>query len=1001
MFIDYCSNVTFKRNSKVNFTNNKANSNSGGALYLFRQSFVMFMEKSTVLFNRNKASIAGALYVAYNSTITFGELSKIMLNKNQVDKGGAIFITHTSVITFDGNSIVTYHGNKAFIGGALYSSSSHVPFQGNTMVIFNNNSVTQSGGALYCHRKCDILFKQNSKVIFVHNRALQGGAMYSILESYIKFEGNSTVKFIENRALEYGGALHAYTNTVTTFSEYARIIFDSNKAKGDGAVFSYIALIILTEKSNNVISFKNNSAEKGGALLTELSNVAFSGNSYINFTSNTALQDGGAMHLNDHSNFTINTEVNFYQNTASDYGGAIYIQMKEVSVNVNTSSIYFKDNDARSTYRPIYINMPKSCNKNCLFKSIKGTNLPVATSPSKLILYNPAKCIHGNVTECDTYYINNVMLGQEITLDACALDYYDQPIGGVTEFSVKGYHHSYTMSDSKVISVLCNHTTQGISITGNLNFSISYNYLVVISLHVVRISESKIISVNLTVELTQCHPGFSYFNKTQKCECYNTKNIISCSGSNSTIKSGYWFGSVNGIPTITSCPSDYCNFTCCEINNGIYHLSPVRANQCGQHRTGIACGNCEQGYTLSFDSSTCIPVEKCTVGQTVLIITLSLLYWIAVMAVVFIAMYFKIAVGSLLAINYYYSAVDILLSQDYFISSGLDTTFSIMSRFAKVTPQFLRQCCLVRNMSGIDQQFIHYLYPAVVSFILFMITVLAKRSLRISSFVSRVSIHYVCILLLISYTSLTTTSLLILRPMTFTDIDTVYTYLSPDIKYFYGRHLIYVIMAIIFTTVIVIGLPLLLLLEPFLNSKINFIKIKPLLDHFQGCYKDKYRGFAAYYMICRIVIIILNIARISDAITTQYLLISVCALIEFIHLMVRPYTSTIHNIFDGIILQLIVIISVLPIVEFMDNYDKTLVMTMTYILLILPIASFITINLLINKHKIHGSIKYFCIKCSSKYVYTALPTDDTDEHRNEVGITVENNMRTHATVAAT
>ena len=55
--------------------------------------------------------------------------------------------------------------------------------------------------------------------------------------------------------------------------------------------------------------------------------------------------------------------------------------------------------------------MPKSCNKKCLFKSIKGTNLPVATSPSKLALYYPAKCIEGNDTECYMYYISNVMLG--------------------------------------------------------------------------------------------------------------------------------------------------------------------------------------------------------------------------------------------------------------------------------------------------------------------------------------------------------------------------------------------------------------------------------------------------------------------------------------------------------------------------------------------------------------------------------------------------------------
>jgi len=157
------------------------------------------------------------------------------------------------------------------------------------------------------------------------------------------------------------------------------------------------------------------------------------------------------------------------------------------------------------------------------------------------------------------------------------------------------------------------------------------------------------------------------------------------------------------------------------------------------------------------------------------------------------------------------------------------------------------------------------------------------------------------------------------------DIDKVYTYLSPDIEYFHGRHLVYVIVAVIFTIVIVIGLLILLLLEPFLNSKINFVKIKPLLDQFQGCYKDEYRYFASYYMICRIVIILLFIVKISDEFTTQYLLISSCALMELIHVLVRPYVGTIHNICDGVVLQLITTLSVLSIAEFVDNYDKTLI----------------------------------------------------------------------------
>ena len=249
---------------------------------------------------------------------------------------------------------------------------------------------------------------------------------------------------------------------------------------------------------------------------------------------------------------------------------------------------------------------------------------------------------------------------------------------------------------------------------------------------------------------------------------------------------------------------------------------------CRPHRSGTACGNCEKGYTLSFDSPECVEVNKCTTGQTVLVITLSLLYWIAVVVAVFVMMYFKVTVGSLYAIIYYYSIVDILLSQLLFISNGLYTTVNIISSLAKLTPQFLGQLCLVQNMSGIDQQFIHYVHPTVISLILVMIILIARRSRRVSSFIGRGIIHFICFLLLLSYTSVATTSLLLMRPLMFIDVNKVYTYLSPDIEYLHGRHLVYTIVAIIFAIVIVIGLPLLLLFEPFFKFQNKFCQNKAI-----------------------------------------------------------------------------------------------------------------------------------------------------------------------------
>ena len=42
------------------------------------------------------------------------------------------------------------------------------------------------------------------------------------------------------------------------------------------------------------------------------------------------------------------------------------------------------------------------------------------------------------------------------------------------------------------------------------------------------------------------------------------------------------------------------------------------------------------------------------------------------------------------------------------------------------------------------------------------------------------------------------------------------------------------IVALLFGVVVVIGFPLLLLLEPFISSKIYFARLNPILDQYQG-----------------------------------------------------------------------------------------------------------------------------------------------------------------------
>ena len=204
----------------------------------------------------------------------------------------------------------------------------------------------------------------------------------------------------------------------------------------------------------------------------------------------------------------------------------------------------------------------------------------------------------------------------------------------------------------------------------------------------------------------------------------------------------------------------------------------------------------------------------------------------------------------------------------------------------------------------------------------------------------------------------------------------------------------------IFTIVIVIGLPLLLALEPFLNSKINFVKVKPLLDQFQGCYKDKYRCFADYYMICRLIIITIVIANPSNDFIFQYLLIAACLIMDLIHQIFRPYSNSVLNMFDGAIFHFLVLVSVLPLAEFYNNFDSKLVVGITFILVISPFMIFITMSLKINKEKLKKLPGYCYFKCSQLYLkqYNEILLNDIEEPNNEYIKIIADSRRINATI---
>ena len=1045
------SNVTFEGSSILMFSNNSAG--AGGALYFSTASHITFKSYSNISFHFNQAQFGagswcskGSITFAGNSKVTFADNigllkeklgavgfnnctvkftgnTTVLLKNNTRVYVGAVFCNGTSSITFAQNSRVTFAENRARRGCGLKCVQSNIMFTGNTAVSFTSNKAHQDGGAIHIkgtyltvtenatlnfinntakvggsvyNINSTVTFNDNSLIAFTNNTANTGGAMYMSLLHYV-LGGNCNVIFENNKA-DMGGAIY-FKNSNVTVMGYTKLAYINNSATSGGAMHVAEITVISFEKYAS-INFTSNAAKTfGGAMHISESNLTIASKSVV-FANNSALQDGGALYFTTKFYFECknNSKLLFRKNSAEDHGSAAYCELDENSfINLNATNVVYEENTARFGGALMFAKVPKLWDTNALQNNIKGINKNsrskvLITSPYKLMLRSPIDDING----VDSYYIQNIMPGQEIMIDACVLDYFNQT-GNVVPFLISidsctgdiNGCQDYYLDGQNMISILCT-KFQSISLNGKkISPYTTKNYSLALTSHFSRDSEWKRLMVKLTIELVPCHPGFWHNN--EKCECFSAGDVISCSGSTSIIKRGYWFGFVNGKQTVTTCPYRYCNFSCCQTNTGFNNLSPQRSNQCRSHRSGTACGSCEDGYTLSFDSIECVDVEKCTTGQTVLVTVLTVIYWITVVVVVFIIMYYQVGIHYLYGITYYYSMIDILFLPSVSTSQSLHTAISVMSSFAKIIPQFIGQLCLTDGLIGIDQQFIHYIHPIAVSFLLVMICLVARCSMTFSAFISKGIIQALCLLLLLSYTSIATTSLLLIRPLTFHDVDKIYTYLSPELEYFHGRHLLYAIVSIIFIIVIVIGLPLLLLLEPFLNRRINFIRIKPLLDQFQGCYKDKYRSFSAYYMICRQVLIVIVIVISSDDFTSRYLLVAACTFIALIHLVIRPYNNNLLNNLDGIILQLMILVVGLSPV---DNLNSQISVAMSAILLATPLSIFIAMKLLIHQKSIkqkvlHSKFRRVKHQNEKKMVSTS---------KGDINIIIDDNMRRNATI---
>ena len=719
--------------------------------------------------------------------------------------------------------------------------------------------------------------------------------------------------------------------------ELSSVAFTGNSA-AESTLYMYNCEVRISDK----LSFSNNAGKRGaGMYFTNYSYAVLSDDADIVFMKNVAALGGGAIYAvhppSDSSSpwalfHQTGKSVTFTNNAATEAGNSIYFDIPTDITPASVDSI---------------MDIPSQFNY-----SGKSYHSEIATSPYNLMLSSPAVCTSEECDDGGYYRVDNIMLGEEFTFTAKTVDYFnDSTEASIFLIQYNNANDEYSLTGFlKYKNVLIQENPlHNITIVGKE----VRNYNTTVTLHlspVIGTVTSKIRDINvlITVLLHPCKTGFKYDNQKQVCTCNSISDLVQCKANNVRIKKGYWYGHLDGNIVVGVCPNRYCDYPSCDISEDYCDLSSVQDYQCRSHRTGAACGNCEDNYTLAFDLEDCIPTSKCHIWLTILIFIFVIVYWfLALLVILCITRFVNVPVitGYAYGIIYFYSILDLFVGNNL-VSNTMTKIIDIFSGFANLNPRFLGMLCLFKRLSGIDQQVIHYIHPLAISLLLFIISRVAKHSARVTDILDRAGIiRATCLFILLSYTSIASTSLQLLRPLGFThgSHSSFYTYLSPDIKYFSGRHIIYGIFAILLTIVIALGLPIFLLLQPFLRRWINFIRIVPLLDQFQQCFKPNHHSFAAFYMICRLLLfVILGLDMI--AYSTRFLILQVlCFVIAVIHAWAQPYRDDKLNSLDQTILLIAMMIVSLNVgITFTSlNHNEIMNDVIVAILAMLPLIVFV------------------------------------------------------------
>ena len=556
--------------------------------------------------------------------------------------------------------------------------------------------------------------------------------------------------------------------------------------------------------------------------------------------------------------------------------------------------------------------------------------------------------LHSQDTACS--HCLSIFPGQNIIVNISITDQFDQPSLCTAGVSILCDGQIYTCFDQHIklsgpdsVMLVQPPNTNSSIIDTNLVLQ-SPNYSEFQNVLLKLLCKNSNANITITLNISSCQEGFLYDSMLNVCKCAIKTDHTVCSTVLGAVcvSHGYWYGQVGNEYIVARCKYSECRMKNAPCPPGMQSDSNyflLNGTQCSNGRGGVLCRICAKHFVFSFLSIHCISEENCSSSKAVAILFFGILFQILITIFLVVVVRFKhsLGCGFLYGPMLFLAVVNHIPLDDYSEYSTLSTVVSIITSVALLNLELFGRIpwCFFASFPKLYNYSLRVLGPLTVLLVLLGITALARWDPKCSLFekvririlpqrvfqrwhASRFRTTYLqlsplsvlqswlasplkamCILMMLSFWSLADISINILTP---TVLETQYksmfmVSIQPNITFFSSEHLPLAIPALLVLLVVIFPLLVVLLSAPFLQHVINLFKIKPFLDEFQSCYKDKYRWYSGVYFVVWIAIV--GVQGLPDSLlyTQTIFFILLCA-----QFLIKPYKSKLLNITDTLLL---------------------------------------------------------------------------------------------------